>query len=169
MLVDVDILTNHVVHHALHLAQLVVGDLLEVREVKTQGMRTDKGALLLHMVAQHLLQSIVEQVGSGMVGSRGIALVSIDTGHELRREINRQFLDNVYTLTILTLGIDNVDGLGLVAEHALVSDLSTHLAIERCVVEYQLVKLVLLLCHLAVTQDVAGVFGIVVADELLLA
>ena len=42
MLVDVDVLTNHIVNHTLYLTQLLVAHLLEVREVETQGVGADK-------------------------------------------------------------------------------------------------------------------------------
>ena len=38
MLVERDILTDHVIHHPLHLAQLFVRHLLVVREIETQGI-----------------------------------------------------------------------------------------------------------------------------------
>ena len=103
-----------------------------------------------------------------MVGGRGITLVGIDASHELRCGVFRQLLDDVDALSVLTLGIDDFDGLVLVAKHTAVSYLTTHLSVERGIVEHQLVELVLLLCHLAVAQDVAVVFGVVIAHELLL-
>ena len=83
MLVKGDILTDHLVDNPLYLTELLVADLLEMGEVEAQGIRRYKRALLLHMVAENLLQSVVEQVGSGMVGSRGVALFGIHTSHEL--------------------------------------------------------------------------------------
>ena len=120
------------------------------------------------MVAEHLLQGIVQQVGSRVVGSRGVALVNINASHELCRGVLGQLLDDVDGLAVLTLRVDNLDGLVLRDEHTLVAYLTTHLAIERRVVEHQLVVLVLLLGDLAVAQDMASVFGVVVADEGLL-
>ena len=67
VLIQRNILTDHLIHHALYLTDLLVCHLLEVREVEAQGVRTDIRSLLLYMVAEHLLQRIVEQVGSGMV------------------------------------------------------------------------------------------------------
>ena len=71
-------------------------------------------------------------------------------------------------LVVLTLGVDDVDGLILVDEHAAVTYLTAHLTVERGVVEHELVELILLLCHLAVAQNVAAVLRVVVAYELLL-
>ena len=39
MLIELDVLTNHIVDHTLYLAQLLVADFLKVREVETQGVR----------------------------------------------------------------------------------------------------------------------------------
>ena len=55
VLVDMDVLTDHAVDHALHLAQLLVSDFLEMREVEAQRVRRDERTLLLYMVAQNLL------------------------------------------------------------------------------------------------------------------
>ena len=113
MLVDVDILTNHIVDHALHLTNLLIGNFLEVREVETQGVRANERTLLLYMVAQYLLQSIVEQVSCSMVGCTGIALVCINTGHELGSSILWQLLHDMYALAILTFCVNDLDGLVL--------------------------------------------------------
>ena len=73
----------------------------------------------------------------------------------------------MYALVVFALGIDDVDGLILVAEYTAVTYLSTHLTIEWCGVEHELIELVLLLGDLAIAQDVTVVFGVVVAHELL--
>ena len=72
-------------------------------------------------------------------------------------------------LVVLALSVDNLDGLILANEYTLVANLSTHLTIEWSVVEYQLIERVLLLSHLAVAQDVALIFCIVVTNEVLVA
>ena len=72
-------------------------------------------------------------------------------------------------LSVLSLGIDNFHGLVLRNEYTLVTDLSTHLTIEWCVIEYQFIESTLLLGHLTVAQNMAFIFGIVVAYELLFA
>ena len=145
MLVDVDVLTNQVVHHAFHLAQFLVGHFLEVREVETQRVGADERTLLLHMVAQHLFQGVVQQVRGRVVGCAGVALVGVHAGHELSLGLLGQFLHDVYGLVVLALGIDNLDGLVLADEHALFAYLSAHFAIERSDRKHQFVELVLLL------------------------
>ena len=120
------------------------------------------------MLTQNLPQSIVEQVGCRMVGGRGLALVRIHTSHKLSRRILRQLLDDVDRLVVLTLGVDDLDGLSLVAEDTTVTYLTTHLAIEGGIIEHELIELILLLRHLTITEDMTIVFRIVVAHELLL-
>ena len=169
MFVTWQVLAYHGVDETLHLAQFLVGHLLEVREVETERVGADERTLLLHMVAQHLFQGIVEKVCGSMVGSAAVALVNIYASHEVGRGVFRQLLDDVYALVVLALGVDDLDGLVFVYEHTAVAHLSTHLAIERSVVENEFVEGLLLLCHLSVSEDVALVFGIVISLELLFA
>ena len=102
-----------------------------------------------------------------MVGGRGIALVGIDARHKLRRRILGQLLDDMHALVVLTFGVDDLDGLRLIAKYTAVAYLSTHLTIKWSIVEDELIELVLLLGNLAVAQDMTVVFSEVVAHELL--
>ena len=153
----------------LNLADLLGCDLLEVREVEAQTIGGDERTFLFHVCAQHLAQGGVEQVGAGVVRLNSAAGINVDAGHELGSRVFRQLLDDVHTLVVLTLGVDHLDGIQFVHKHTAVADLTTHLTVERCVVEHEFVERVLLLRHLAIAQDVASVFGIVVAHELLFA
>ena len=58
---------NHLVDDVLHLAQLLIADFLEVVEVKAKRLVVDIRTALLGLVAQYLLERIVEQVGCRMV------------------------------------------------------------------------------------------------------
>ena len=142
---------------------------LEVREVETQSVLVYIRTLLLYVLAQNLLQTVVEQVGCSMVGCTSLAVLDIYASHEICVYILWQLLYDVDALVVLALGVDNLDGLILAYEHTLVANLSTHLTIEWSVVEYQLIERVLLLSHLAVAQDVALIFCIVVTHEVLVA
>ena len=121
------------------------------------------------MVAQYLLQGIVEQVGGCMVGGTGIALVNIHTCHKVGCRVFRQLLNDMYALVVLTLGVDDLNCLILADEYSTVSYLSSHLAIERGVVEDEFVETLLLLSHLAIAEDMTLIFCIVITLELLLA
>ena len=107
------------------------------------------------MVAQHLLQRIVEQVGGGVVGSAGVAFVDVHASHELGCRVFGQLLHDVDRLVVLALGVDDFHGLVLAGQHALVAHLSAHLAVEGRLVEHQLIEGGLLLRHLAIAQNVA--------------
>ena len=164
-----DVGANLLVDDVFHLAQLLGCDLLEVREVEAQSVSRDERAALLHMCAQHLAQGCVEQVGAGVVRLNGTTGFNVDTCHEFCLGVLRQLLHDVYALVVLTLGIDDVDGFVFADKYAAVTNLTTHLSIERGLVEHEFIERVLLLRHLAIAKDVAGVFSVVVAHELLLA
>ena len=83
MLVEWIVGTNHLVYHALYLAKFLVCNLLEMREVETQSVLVYIRTLLLYVLAQNLLQAIVEQVGCCMVGSATLTRVDIYTSHEV--------------------------------------------------------------------------------------
>ena len=140
-----------------------------MREVETQGVGADKRAFLLYVVAENLLQRMVEQVGGCMVCCTCLTLVGIDACHEVGIEVLWQFLDDVYALVVLTLGIDDGYRFGLADENTAVANLSAHLAIKWSGVEHKLVVCVFFLCHLSVAQYVTFVFGVVVAHEQLFA
>ena len=80
----------------------------------------------------------------------------------------RQLVNDVHALVVLSFGVDDVHRLFFIDQHAAVARLSTHLAIERRIVEYQFVIAVFLLCHLSVAENPTFIFGVVVAHELLL-
>ena len=104
-----------------------------------------------------------------MVGLDGATRIHIDAGHEFRRRVFRQLLHDVDALVVFALGGDDVNGFVFIDENTLVADLSAHFTVERCVVEHEFVVFVFLLRHFSVTKNVAGVFGVVVTDELLFA
>ena len=69
--------TDHLVYHVLYLAELLSSYLLEVREVETQCILIYIRNLLLYVLAQNLLQAVVEQVGSCIVGCTSLAVLDI--------------------------------------------------------------------------------------------
>ena len=167
--VERNVLTNHRINHAFNLVKLLVGHFLEMGEVETQRFWAYVRTLLLYVVAENLLQRVVKQVGCGVIRGTCVALVGINARHEVGLNVLRQLLYDVDALSVLSLGIDDFDGLVLADEHATVAYLTTHLAVERRVVEYQFIESILLLSHLAVAQDMAFIFCIVVTYELLFA
>ena len=75
----------------------------------------------------------------------------------------------MYALVVFTLSIDDVDSFVLANEYTLIAYLTTHLTIERSMIEYKFIEAVLLLCHLTITKNVAFVFCIVITNKLLFA
>ena len=53
---------------------------LVVAEVEAQAIGGDQRALLLHVVAEHLAQGPVQEVGGGVVAADGVAAVAVDGG-----------------------------------------------------------------------------------------
>src|SRR5574344_2302217 len=119
------------------------------------------------MVAQHLFQRIVEQVSGSMIGGRTVALVDIHTCHEVGLRILWQVLHDMDALIVLALSVDDVDGFVFADNRPLIAYLTTHLTIERCVVEYKLIECVLLLSYLTVAHDMTLIFCIIVTYKLL--
>ena len=73
-------LQNGVVHQFLHLPQLLRGDGLKVGEVEAQAVRLHQRARLMDVVAQHLLQRRIQQVGSAVSTLDGLAALHINGG-----------------------------------------------------------------------------------------
>ena len=69
-----------VVGQVLDLDQLVGRHRLVVAEVEAQPVGGDQRALLLDVLAQHLAQRPVQQVGGGVVAADGVAALDVDGG-----------------------------------------------------------------------------------------
>ena len=67
---------------------------------------------------------------------------------------------------VLAFGISHLDDLVTQGERAAVTHLTTHLGIERSAVEHDLIEGFVLLCHLAVAQDVDVTLAEVIAHKL---
>ena len=105
-------------------------------KVEAQRIVAYKRTFLLHMVAEHLLQSIIEQVGRGVVGGTSVALFHIHAGRKRRVQVLRKGFYYMHTLVVLALGINDLHRLVGTFQHSGVAHLTAHLAIERCAVEY---------------------------------
>ena len=121
------------------------------------------------MVAKYLLECIIQQVSGCMVCRTGVTFVSIHASHEVSFGMLWQLLNDVNALVVLTFGVYHVHRLVLAHQDTLVAYLSSHLSIEGCEVQDDLVKTIFFLGYLAILQDVAFVFSIIVAHKLLFA
>ena len=120
------------------------------------------------MGTQHLTECLIEQVGTRVVRLRSTTLVYIHACHEFCFGLLWQLINNVDAEVVLFLHIEHVDRFVFIDEHTLVTHFTTHFCIERSRVEYHFVSSALLCLHLAVFQDVASIFCIVIAYELAL-
>ena len=80
---DVHGLKDLVVDDLLHTGQLLRSDRAEVGEVEVGDLGVLIGASLMDMVAQHLTQSSLQQVGSGMVAGNGHAVLFVHAGGQM--------------------------------------------------------------------------------------
>ena len=88
------------------------------------------------MVAEHPLQSIVEQVGCCMIGRTSVALFHIHAGGERCVQVLRKGFYYMHTLVVFALRVNDFHRLAGTFQHSGVAHLTAHLAIERCAVEY---------------------------------
>ena len=70
------------------------------------------------MVAKNLLEGLVEEVCTGMVGFDSTAAFHIHASHKLSRGVLWDALQDVDAYAILLLGIEDLDGLLLVTDDA---------------------------------------------------
>ena len=110
------------------------------------------------MGAEHFAQGLIEQVGGCVVGFAGAAGFHVNAGHKFGRWVFREFTRQMDGQVVFALRVEDFNGFLFVAEHTAVAHLSAHFGVERCRVEHEFKIGLLLLLHLAVAQDVAGVF-----------
>ena len=71
-----------VVHKGVDRGELLGRDALEVREVKAQAVGLDKGAGLMNVVAQNVLEGRVKQMGGSVRAAHALAALDVDArGH----------------------------------------------------------------------------------------
>ena len=105
------------------------------------------------MTTQNLTQSLIQQVGCGVVGLTGVTLVSINASHHGSLGVLGQLLGDMNGQSVLLLGVNYIDCLEFAYYHAGVTYLTTHLGIEGSLVKYYLVDNAALLLNLTVAQD----------------
>ena len=69
---------NLAVHQRLDLFDFFRGQRRKVREVKAQSVRAHKAARLVHMIAEHLAERLVQEMRAGVVLRRILAVCRID-------------------------------------------------------------------------------------------
>ena len=133
------VLQHHAVGDLLDLRELAVADGLGMGEIEAQPVGGDQRALLGHMIAQHLAQGLVQQMGGRMVGADGAAAAVVHLqlkGLTLAQgaQFHRHFMDEEVAQLLLRIGDEDPQAHG--GHHAHVADLAARFAIERRLVEH---------------------------------
>ena len=106
------VLQHDVVRDVLDPLELLRAHRLGVGEVEPQPLRRDQRALLGDVVAQHLAQRLVQQMGGGMVGADGGAARVVDFERERLARLERAFLDDAgmdEQVAALLLGVGDAE------------------------------------------------------------
>ena len=148
-----------------YFANLFRSYFLEVREVETQRVRSNKRTLLFYVSTQYLTQCFVQQVCTRVVGCTSCTFVCIYTCHHRSFQMFRKFLCYMDRKIVFLLGIDDIDSFEFAYQYTGITYLTTTFCIERSIAQYNLVKCLILLFNLTVTQDACFVFSIVVTYE----
>ena len=132
-------LQDGVVDQLLHLMQLVRGDGLKVGEVEAQPVRLHQGARLVHVVAQHLFQGRIQQMGGAVCPADGLAALGVDGGvygvtHMERALCQLPVVHEFAALILLHVRHGEQHARG--ADGAVVGHLAAHLRIEGRLVQH---------------------------------
>src|SRR6202044_2788489 len=112
----------------------------EMRKIKAQMIRRHQRSRLLHMLSPHLTQSSMKQMGGCMISHGGLTNVSIHHRIHFVTHADRLLSNNLMRPPALNRRIASRyfsdDGVVVVRiKPSLITDLSTGVGIERCVIE----------------------------------
>jgi hypothetical protein len=166
------VLADFVVDDVFQRLDLLGLDRLEVAEVEAQALAVDQRALLLHVVAEHLAQGGVQQVGGGVVQRGGFLQADVDVGGDFRAHSQvAQGGDTVVQESPGGFrGVVHVEARAAGQQVAAVTDLATGLAVEGRLIENHHALLALgqaLDCRAVLVQsdDLGVAVGVFVATE----
>ena len=132
------VLQHHAVGDVLDRHQLRLADGLGMGEIEAQPLFGDERALLRDMVAQHLTQRLVQQMGGGMVGLDRVAARAVDGElHALaRRDLAHLHPRLVHEkIAEPLLGRENLAGPPLRGDRPDIPDLTARFRVERRLVD----------------------------------
>ena len=95
----------------------------------------------------------------------GMSCLNINTCHELSLRIRWYTLENMYAYTILLLCINYLDGLLIINQNTCIAYLTSHLAVERSLIENCFVNDAFLMLYFTVFYNMATVLCIIIADK----
>ena len=107
-------------------------------EVEAQAVGRHERALLGHVIAEHLAQRLVQQMGRRVVGADGRAALVIDDQLQRLVELQRAVLHRDVMdeeIAELLLGAGDAHPRALALHHAGIADLAAGFAVERRLVE----------------------------------
>ena len=129
-----------VVDQILHLIQLLGRDALKVSKVEAQAIRLHQRASLMHMVAQHLHQRRVQQMGGAVGAADGGAAVGVDGrrhtvahGHAAAEQL--AVVHELAALVLLHIADHELHAVA--GDHAVVGHLTAHFGVEGGLVQHQ--------------------------------
>ena len=128
------IAANFRVDQALDGRQLLRAHRLEVGEVEAQPLGVHQRAFLLDMIAQHLAQGRMHQVGRGVIERRGAAPIGVDPRLEVIADAQLARLhpaDMPEDIPAQLLGIEHLKRDPSAREPAAIPDLAAGLGVER--------------------------------------
>src|SRR6056297_46889 len=101
----------------------------------------NKGSLLFHMIAQNLLQGLMEQVGAGMVVGCFLPFFAVYNSAEICGGVRWQLFGIMHRLVVFFFGIHDGDLFTVKYEMPCITNLSSRFGIKRGFVEYQLIEI----------------------------
>ena len=133
-------LQDGLVHQAVHLAQLLRRHGGEVGEVEAEEVGLHQGAGLMHVVAQHGLEGLVQQMGSGVGPLDSPAALGVDGGGDRIPHLHiageHPAVVHIFPALVL-LYVADLEAEAVVLHHAVVGHLAAHLGVEGSLIQHQ--------------------------------
>ena len=161
-----DVLSDLRCHITFYFTNLLVCQLLEMREVETKNRRRNIRPLLFYVTTQYFTQAFVQQVRCSMVALCCSTVLQIDTGYKCSCQILRKLIRQMYCQIIFTLSIRYFDCFVIGCKPTTITYLSSHFCIEWSATQYNLIELAILLFYLTVTQYFGFTFSEVITYKL---
>ncbi len=110
-----------------------------MHEVETQAIRRHQRTALGDMIAEHLTQRFMQQMGRRVIGANRRATGAIDVERQRSADFQRALLERAdmhEQIACALLGFGDTEGHALAGDHTGIADLATGLCIERRLVEH---------------------------------